>query len=59
MFVINVTVSNPMTGENRVMNYQFDPATMNAAKWDGAFPTVQGKITELVTAAVTSEPPKW
>jgi hypothetical protein len=58
MFKIDLTITNPMTGETRNLRYQFDPATMAQAKWTAAYPTVQTAIDALVTAA-TNEPPKW
>lgn len=59
MFRIDLTITNPMTGETRALKYQFDPATMSQVKWTGAYPTVQAAIDALVAAEAASEPPKW
>lgn len=59
MFTITVTIGNPMANESRVLNFQFDPATMDAPKWASAFGTIRGKIDELLTSALTHEPTKW
>jgi hypothetical protein len=59
VYRIILRVVNPMTTESRTLDYQFDPASMTQAKWDGAYAAVQAKINELTTAAPTSEPPTW
>lgn len=61
IFRIDLTVTNPMAGTNRVLTYQFDPATMTQQKWTNAYPTVKAKIDELTADAGTNpaEPPTW
>ncbi len=57
MYKIYITVENPVLGENRALVYQFDPATLTQAKWDGGFTTVRAKIDELLAAAASPARP--
>lgn len=59
MFVINVTISNPMARESRTIDRQFDPATMTQAKWTAAWPTIKAEIDALMGTAQTAEPTPW
>jgi hypothetical protein len=59
MYRIQLTLSDPLMGDSETLTFQFDPATLNQAKWNAAFPTVQGSLTTLVTRATPKEPPTW
>jgi hypothetical protein len=57
MYRITVFLENPMLGESRMLTYQFDPATLNQAKWDAAFPTIRARVDDLVTSAANPTRP--
>jgi hypothetical protein len=60
MFIIELTLRNPMNGESQLITRQFDPSTMTQAKWAAAFPVaVKPAIDALVLSAQTSEPTPW
>lgn len=59
MYKIQLILQNPMTGDNEVMTYQFDPATLTQTKWAAAFPAVQTRLQALVTRATPLEPQTW
>lgn len=59
MYKINLTLSNPQTGDSQSLVYQFDPALLTQAKWNAAFPSVQAALTTLQTASTPKEPPTW
>jgi len=56
-YEIQINVSNPVTGESRLLKFQFDPATLTSAKWDGAYVQVSAAVNDLLASAVTSQPP--
>lgn len=60
MYKIDLRISNPMAdGDSETMSFQFDPATLNQAKWNGAFEAVMASLTKLGDRSTTKEPPKW
>lgn len=59
MYRITLTLTNPMTSDNEVLNFQFDPPTLDQAKWNAAFPTVKARLDALVARSVTKEPATW
>jgi hypothetical protein len=61
VYIIQLILKNPMaSGPMPVsLNFQFDPATLDAAKWASAFPTVQAALAGLVADSVGKEPTKW
>jgi hypothetical protein len=60
MFIIELSLRNPMSGESQLITRQFDPATMTQAKWAAAFPAVvKPAIDALVQSAATAEPTTW
>lgn len=60
MYKIELRISNPMAdGDSETMTFQFDPATLNPAKWSSAFDTVMASLTKLGDRSATKEPPKW
>ena len=60
MFTIELTITNPTSGENQRIIRQFDPATMTQAKWAAAFPVaVKPAIDALVASAPANEPAVW
>lgn len=61
LFRIEVRIVNPMAGTERTIVRQFDPASMDQAKWNTAFPAVKPLIDELKTDAATNpnEPAVW
>ena len=59
MYRINLTFSNPITGDNQVLAFEFDPATLTQAKWDAAFPAVQAALATLQARSTPLEPPTW
>lgn len=56
MYRAVISIENPLTGEARLLKFKFDPAALTQQKWGAAFPQVQAVITELQSAAATSEP---
>ena len=59
MYKITLTLANPMTGDNEVLVFQFDPPTLDQAKWSAAFPTMKARLDALVARAAATEPAKW
>lgn len=63
MYRLTLTLTNPMTGDNEVMTYQFDPATLDQAKWNTGFPAVDARLAALKARAGgqngTKEPDIW
>lgn len=59
MFRISLTLTNAMTGDSSVITFQFDPATLTADKWTGAFPAVQAQLETLKQLSTPKEPPIW
>lgn len=59
MYKITLILTNAMTGDSEAMTFQFDPATLNAAKWTAAFPTVQTRLTTLQQRSTPLEPLTW
>ncbi len=56
LYRIDQYVQNPLTGESRRISFQFDPATVTQAQWDGVWPSVQNAINSLLASGATSEP---
>ena len=56
MYRIQMQVINPMTGESRLLNFQFDSATASEGDWTAAWPAVRVAIDSLVQSGATSEP---
>lgn len=54
MYKIQVTIENPMLGASRVLVYQFDPATLNQAKWNDGYTTVKAVIDDLLASEATT-----
>lgn len=59
MFKITLIIESPLTRESESMVYQFDPVTLNQAKWNAAFPAVKTKLDELVLRSTPKEPLTW
>jgi hypothetical protein len=59
MYTITVTLKNPITSKTAQLYYQFDPNTLDQAKWSAAFPAVAAELATLKTASTTEEPPVW
>jgi amino acid permease len=59
MYTITVTIKNPVTSKTAQLYYQFDPNTLDQAKWSAAFPAVQAELNTLKTASAGEEPPVW
>lgn len=63
MYKIQLTIVNPMqmdgSGDSERTLFQFDPATLDAAKWASAFPTVQAMLATLEARSTPNEPPVW
>lgn len=59
MYKIILTLSNPMAADSEVMEFQFDPATLNQAKWNAAFDAVAARLATLKARAANEEPPTW
>lgn len=59
MYVIELTIRNPITNETRVITKQFDPAAMTQNKWNGAFNSVKASMDELVSVSTPNEPQTW
>lgn len=59
MYRIQLSLSNPQTGDSEILTFQFDPTALNQTKWNSAFPTVQASLNTLVTRATPKEPPTW
>jgi hypothetical protein len=59
MYKIQLSITNPMTGDSEILTYEFDPTTMTQAKWSGAWPAFQTSLNTLVTRSTPLEPPKW
>lgn len=48
-----------MAADSEVMEFQFDPATLNQTKWNAAFDTVAPRLAALKARAAAAEPPTW
>lgn len=59
MYKINLTLSNPLTGDSEVLIFQFDPATLTQAKWNAAFATLQASLNALKARSTPLEPATW
>jgi hypothetical protein len=60
MYIIQLQFRNPMATTMAVtMEFQFDPATLDAAKWASAFPAVAAALAQLVSDSAGKEPQKW
>jgi hypothetical protein len=61
MYLIQLVVRDPVTGDHREKTAQFDPATFNATSWAALWVTFQGMISSLQTgiAGRTDVPPVW
>ena len=63
MYKIQLTVVNPMqidgSGDSERVLFQFDPATLDEAKWTSAFPAVQAMLATLENRSTPNEPPTW
>lgn len=59
MFIIDLTLRNPITGDSEAMIFQFDPVTLDQAKWNSAFPAVRARLDALVASSTPKEPPTW
>jgi hypothetical protein len=54
MYRLQIYVENPLMGENRLLTYQFDPATFDQKTWDARFPDIMDRIASLTASAATS-----
>jgi hypothetical protein len=63
MYTITLTIKNPVTGRARQLYYQFDPNTLDQAKWSAAFPFIQTELNALkgdsAAGGASPEPPTW
>ena len=63
MYKIQLVIINPMqndgSGDSERVMFQFDPATLDAAKWASAFPAVQTMLATLQARSTPNEPPTW
>lgn len=59
MYKVNLTFTNPVTGDTQALVFQFDPATLTQAKWNAAFPAVQGALATLQARSQPLEPLTW
>jgi hypothetical protein len=53
MYRIQMIVENPILGDSRSMTFQFDPATLDQAKWDAGYQYVKARVDELLASAAT------
>lgn len=60
-YQVSLIFKNTQTGETESLTYQFDPVTLDQAKWNGAFGAVKPHLDALVarSAAPNVEPPVW
>ena len=57
MYVIRISVENPMLGESQALTYQFDPATIDQAKWNAGYPTVRAAVDALLLSEANPKRP--
>ena len=54
MFIFNVHVSDPVTGDSRTVRMMSEEATFDAAAWVRSFPDVAALVMQLKDGAVTN-----
>lgn len=59
MYKIRLTLENPITGDSKAMIFQFDPPTLDQAKWSSAFPDVRAELDALIATSTPKEPATW
>jgi hypothetical protein len=59
MYKITLTLTNPVTNDTEVIDYQFNPTTLDQAKWNGAFQAVRSRLDALVQRSTAKEPATW
>lgn len=57
MYKLDIYVTNPMGGDNRLLRYQLDPATFNQKSWDARYSDIQAAVNDLLSAAATPTRP--
>lgn len=54
MYRLEITITNPVTREDRTVRRQFDEANMTLAKWNSLGQEVKTRVDELVASAAAS-----
>lgn len=56
MYVLQISIGNPVTNEDRLLKFRFDPTTLTAQKLGAAWPQIRAKIDELLASEATTAP---
>jgi hypothetical protein len=63
IYKIQLVIINPTqlsgAGDSESVMMKFDPATLDQAKWNSAFPAVQAMLATLEARSTANEPPTW